>query len=119
MSFQAKCLLVLLLVVLSGCSVRQVYRDSTGGVLALPMNTNAWPLNYRDRANQIMQRQFPNGYIVTHEGEEIVGQTTIYDEQYDGGLGFFDGLISIGPDNVWGSSMTMNETEYRIHYRGR
>lgn len=119
MMYPKMLLIVVVVIACTGCSVRQVYRDSSGGVLALPVNANAWPFNYRDEAEQVMQRQFPQGYEITHEGEEVVGETTFYDEEVDSGIELFGGLISLGPRNVWGTETTSAETEYRIHYQGR
>ena len=100
-----------------GCAVRQVYRDASVGVIALPANTNKWPFRYRDKAHRMMGEQFPQGYAVISEGEEVVGQSTNYDETNQGSVEFCDGLISIGSGTY--SATTTDEHEYRIHYRGK
>ncbi|HEY7315028.1 MAG TPA: hypothetical protein VH643_37125 [Gemmataceae bacterium] len=51
-----------------GCAdVRVVRETSEGGVVALPMNTNCWPMYYRDRAEKLMSQKCPAGYRIDRE----------------------------------------------------
>lgn len=65
--------LLALLLVSSACGcadVRVVRELPDGGVIALPMNTNCWPMYYRRRAAKLMNQKCPGGYRI--EREEFV-----------------------------------------------
>lgn len=63
-----------------GCSqARLVSVDSSGGIVAIPNNTNRWPCYNRKAADELMARQFPEGYLVDSEGEVVIGRTTTVD----------------------------------------
>ena len=58
----------LLLSVACGCtSVRVVRETPDGGVLAMPMNSNCWPMYYRSRAEKLMSEKCPDGYRIVRE----------------------------------------------------
>jgi hypothetical protein len=64
------CLLSLYLAVLSGCSqVRLIESAPDGGVISIPNNSNQWPTYYRNRAEVLMDRAFPEGYTIVNERE--------------------------------------------------
>lgn len=51
-----------------GCTnVRIVRETPDGGVIAMPMNSNCWPMYYRSRAEQFMSRKCPGGYHIQRE----------------------------------------------------
>jgi hypothetical protein len=51
-----------------GCAgVRVVRETPNGGVIALPMNNNCWPMYYRDRAEKLMNEKCPGGYQIDRE----------------------------------------------------
>jgi hypothetical protein len=53
---------------LMGCSQVRLVRDAPdGGVVAIPNNTNQWPTYYRNRAEQLMKRKCPEGYVIVSE----------------------------------------------------
>lgn len=63
-----------------------------------------------------MTQHFPEGYVIEREEEAVVGQKTDFQEDRDGGsvkLGKFE----IGSGQSSGTSTTINQTEWRIHYR--
>jgi hypothetical protein len=72
--------LSVLLAVSAGCAgPRFMEVDTSGGVLAMPDNTNSWPCYYRDSADKMLKSRFPNGYTIVKEEEVVVGvssQTT-------------------------------------------
>src|SRR5207244_3199008 len=69
---------VLLALGLTGCAgPRFVSQDQFGGVIAMPSNSDDWPTHYRTKAEQMMARKCPQGYVVVHEEEVIVGQSTV------------------------------------------
>ena len=108
-----------LVLALSGCvSARYVLKDSNSGVVAMPSNSNSWPSHHRDKAEALMREQFPNGYVIELEEEAVVGQQTDFKEDRDGGsvkLGKFE----IGTGKRSGTQTTVNQNEWRIHYRRR
>ena len=53
-----------------GCAdVRVVREMPNGGVVALPMNTDCWPMYYRSRADKLMHQKCPGGYQIVREEE--------------------------------------------------
>lgn len=66
-----KRLAALFVLVLCGCAdVRVVRETPDGGILAMPMNNNCWPMYYRRRAARLMSQKCPEGYRI--EREEFV-----------------------------------------------
>lgn len=54
--------------VMSGCTqVRLIENAPDGGVVSIPNNTNLWPTYYRNRAEDLMDRKFPEGYTIVNE----------------------------------------------------
>jgi hypothetical protein len=49
-------------------------RQGSGGIVAIPSNTNYWPTYHRDAAKKLMAEACPNGYEITTEREVAVGQ---------------------------------------------
>src|SRR5215472_4112557 len=69
---------------LSGCGgARYIVQDQDGGVVAIPSNTNYWPMHYRDEAEKLMKQKCPQGYIIDREQEVVVGQTTTGSDNTD------------------------------------
>lgn len=64
-----------------GCAqARYVRLDATGGVVAIPTNTNVWPCYFRNSAEALMKQKCPEGYVIDHEeetsiGSEVTGRT--------------------------------------------
>lgn len=59
---------LLILSAVCGCAdVRVVRQAPDGGVIALPMNSNCWPMYYRDRAEKLMNEKCPGGYRIDRE----------------------------------------------------
>ncbi len=59
-----------------GCAgPRFVSIGPEGGTLALPSNTPY----YHDQAVKMLAEKYPNGYVIDHEGEVVVGQVTTND----------------------------------------
>lgn len=55
-----------------GCApgVHFVSQSPDGGVVAIPNNSDQWPTHYRSRAEQLMKKACPNGYVI--DREEVV-----------------------------------------------
>jgi hypothetical protein len=60
-----------LVTALCGCANARIVRETPdGGVIAIPMNNNCWPMYYRNRAEKLMSQKCPGGYRI--EREEFV-----------------------------------------------
>jgi hypothetical protein len=102
----------------SGCTTaRYVMRNQEQGVIAIPANTNRWPSRNREKADSLMKEHFPSGYIVEHEEEFVVGQTTQYDEDRSGDVGLLGNRVVLSTGSRSGRATTTDQTEYRIYYR--
>lgn len=100
-----------------GCqSARYIQKTEDRGVVAIPRNSNRYP-NYRDQANELMIEHFPDGYLIEHEEEVVVGQTTHYREDEREEIVHASNEKSAAARSANGSETTVPKTEYRIHYR--
>src|SRR4051794_32576794 len=54
-----------------------VYQDSQFGVVAIPKNTPQGPRHYREQAEALMARHFPEGYEIVRAEEVIEGSRTL------------------------------------------
>jgi hypothetical protein len=60
-----------------GCSqARLVQVNQDSGIVAIPTNSNSWPTYNHRAAEELMQRQFPEGYVIDQESRVVVGQHT-------------------------------------------
>lgn len=79
MSKRSGCLGVLGLacaVALTGCGgARYVSVEDSGGIVAIPRNTDTWPEHYRAKADELMLKKCPQGYVIDHEEEVVTGTT--------------------------------------------
>jgi hypothetical protein len=107
---------------LSGCAnpARYVARESNGGVIAIPNNTNSWPSYHRKRADELMLKHFPDGYEIVREEEAVVGQVTTNNvqsntQQKPTGNPF----LQEEQTTTSTTTATSDRTEYRIYYRPR
>lgn len=99
----------LALTALNGCSqVRLVENLPDGGVVAIPSNSNQWPTFYRNRAEFLMNRRFPEGYTIVRE-QEVVDNPAVR----DGRKPYEDFDYNGGYDKV----THYDRKEYRITFR--
>jgi hypothetical protein len=72
---------VLSLFSLSGCAAtgqaRYVYQDGEFGVVGIPENTSRWPTFYREQAEALMLKHFPDGYDIVRAEEVEEGTRTL------------------------------------------
>jgi hypothetical protein len=61
----------------SGGEARYVYQDGQFGVVGIPENTSRWPNYYRQQAEELMARHFPEGYEVVRAEEVVEGERTL------------------------------------------
>lgn len=120
MTHHAKTLAVLASFVLmtasTGCA-RHVVRGSDHGVVAIPASTNGWPFRYRDKAKELMQEHFPNGYVVEHEEETVIGQTVHVNTEHTEGVVQVCGPVDVHTGTEASTVTTSDNTEWRIYYR--
>jgi hypothetical protein len=62
-------LVPLVLVSVCGCfsAVRLLHETPDGGMIVMPNNSNQWPTYYRNRAEYLMHKKCPDGYVLDHE----------------------------------------------------
>ena len=59
---------LLVLAGVGGCSQARLIRDNPeGGVVSIPNNTNQWPSYYRNRAEYLMRKKCPEGFVIVRE----------------------------------------------------
>jgi hypothetical protein len=78
-------LLASLMAFAMGCAharLVEVHGDG-GGVVAIPDNSNSWPSRNRRQAEKLMAERCPQGYVIDHESEVVVGQITKTDVKTD------------------------------------
>lgn len=105
-----------------GCGgARYVMQDASGGVVAIPANSNSWPTHYRDEAEKLMRQKCPDGYVIDREEEVVVGQTTTGSTNTDtrsydlpGGKRQPSGSVTATTTNR--SVSTQDKIEYRITF---
>jgi hypothetical protein len=99
---KGRLLCLLAVFALTGCgTARVVTRDSEGGVVAIPENTNLWPFYYHDKAMELIKEDCPHGYVIAKEEEVVTGTVT----------------TEHMPSDATHSTETRNRTEYRIYYK--
>jgi hypothetical protein len=116
---------ILLVAGLAGCGrARYVVREQGGGIVAIPSNTNGWPYYHRDKANELMTRHFPQGYIIDREEEVVVGTVTESREATNAETS--DTKDRKGQKSgtavselTTSTTTTRDQTEWRIWYHGK
>jgi hypothetical protein len=110
----------LLLVAVTGCgSARLIHGTPDGGVVAIPSNSNYWPMKYRDEAEKLMAKRCPNGYVVVEEGEVVVGKKASTSEAIDRTGPGKDASRQTDVTTVSRVTTVRDETEYRITFHAR
>ena len=65
----------------AGCAhpptARYVYQDGRFGVIGIPVNTYMGPDDYRQQAEVLMARHFPEGYEIVRAEEVVEGERTL------------------------------------------
>jgi hypothetical protein len=124
--FQTRVLagVVLLLVLgLAGCAgPRFVAQDPSGGVIAMPSNTDYWPTHFRAKAEEMMARKCPQGYHIEHEEEVVVGHSVTGSESTDTQTQDFPGRknrsdVQLTTTETSHTTTSQDITEYRITFR--
>ena len=107
------CLLTLL-----GCqAARVVSRTSDGGVIAIPANNDLWPFHFRSKAESLIAKQCPEGYVIEDEEEVVVGQTTTVHQDQASNTNQITKHASFTTGASTTTASTSDQKEWRIHYR--
>jgi hypothetical protein len=95
---------------LSGCAnpARYVVREDTGGIVAIPNNSNAWPSYNRKHAEELMSQHYPEGYEIIREEDTVTGQVTNNTQ--------IKPTLFTGEEQAT-TNTTTDHTEWRIYYR--
>ena len=124
---EAGVVLWLAALVLPGCATtsdaRYVYQDNEFGVVAIPKNTPRGPRRYREQAEVLMARHFPEGYEIVRAEEVVEGSRTLI----VGNTGMTEitpqvaphllSLLKIGGSVTRSQADTLNIKECRIIYK--
>ena len=94
-------------------SFKLMMKDSSTGVVAIPANSE----RHREKAVELMQQHFPAGYVIEREEETVVGQTTHHHVDH-GSTVEQHGKRYVETAQSHGTETTVDNTEYRIFYRG-
>ncbi|MGB7326356.1 MAG: hypothetical protein WBD31_15900 [Rubripirellula sp.] len=98
---------------LSGCSsARYVFKDPEVGVVAMPSNNE----RNREKAIELMQQHFPDGYVIDREEETVIGLVTHeHIRNHASSQDQERGEAHIRTAHA--TATTTDKTEYRITYR--
>ncbi len=99
---------------MTGCSTAHyVSRDQERGVVAIPSRAS-WPVNHREKAMELMQAHFPQGYVIEKEEEVVIGtDTQNRTDVHAHEIG--NSNIFLGGETTY--TTTTDRTEWRITYR--
>ncbi|MCI0458916.1 MAG: hypothetical protein L0Z62_18310 [Gemmataceae bacterium] len=114
---------VLVTLTLTGCGTpRYVARYPEGGVIAIPDNSDCWPGYYRSKAEELMKKQCPEGYVIVGEREAVTG--TVTTNRKDTDTESRDLLPTTSRFNATATTTTTrrttethDQTEWRIEFR--
>jgi hypothetical protein len=108
---------------LAGCaSPRFVAQDPSGGVIAMPSNTDFWPTHFRSKAEEMMAKKCPQGYHIEHEEEVVIGQSVTGTDRTDTQTQDIPGRrqrsdLQLSTSETSHSTTSQDITEYRITFR--
>jgi hypothetical protein len=106
---------------LCGCSeARLVSCAPTGGVVAIPNNSNTWPCYHHKHAEELIREQCPQGYVIDKEEEVVVGTTEHVHTDTDRKGDPLLAALKIAPVNETTHQTTTVEEkkEWRIYFHG-
>lgn len=107
-----------------GCtSARIVERDPLAkrAVVAIPDNTNSWPSRHRRRAEEMMAKEFPNGYVIEREQEVVTNQITHTNSNTERHGVPVLSAVGLGPtfEDRATTTSTTDVKEWRIWFRAK
>jgi hypothetical protein len=110
---------LLSLFVLTGCgTARVVSRDASGGVVAIPENSNYWPTSYRDKAMALIKKDCPDAVIVREE-EVVIGKVTTDRQDTETSTRDLNKRVggTLTTTDTTRTKESHDQTEWRITYR--
>ena len=112
------CIIGFLLLIATGCSnARLVKDDPTGGIVAIPDNSDSFPHYNVTRAKQLIAQQCPKGYTIADQSEFITGQvTTTSNRQESTEFSLISWIFRDTKTGTENTTETTNKTEFRISY---
>jgi hypothetical protein len=106
---------------LSGCASPARYVEKSGdvGVIAIPANTDVWPMHYRSEALALIERHVGPNFEIVEEKEIAVGSRTNNNQQVKREQTFNSTMpfMPAEKDTVTNTTSTHDITEWRIAYR--
>jgi hypothetical protein len=108
-----------------GCaSPHWVARDPNGGIVAIPANSNYWPTYYRNQADEMMRQVCSQGYVIDHEEQVTVGQTTTTQRNtdthaYDLTSKRSPAPLTLASHNTTETTTTSDVNEYQITFHAK
>ncbi len=108
----------LLTLTMVGCAnARLVSSTPTGGIVAVPDNTDSWPSHNMTKARELMSQQCPGGYSIVKQEEVVVGQTTTNNTQRDTNAVPITKGLTATQSTTRDTTQVQNQTEWRIWYQ--
>jgi hypothetical protein len=100
-----------------GCleTAHYVSLDANGGVVGIPSPVDHWPTYNRKAAEELMQQKCPQGYVIEHEQEAAIGQTTREDTAGNN-ASLSSQLFGVGAQSRTTETHPINE--WQITFRG-
>ena len=110
----------LVLVVSAGCqSPRVVSRTADEGVVALPANSDDWPLRHQSEAKKIIRAHVGDSYEVVEEKEVVTGYATtnVQDRQTELAPHSVLPFLPAERETTTTRTVATPQKEWHIHYR--
>jgi len=112
--------LAVVVLVSVGCqSPRVVSRTADDGIVALPANTNAWPLYHQDAGKKMIRAHLGADYEVVEEKEVTTGYATtnVQDRQFEPTMNSTNPFLPASRETTTTKTVNTPQTEWQIHYR--
>jgi hypothetical protein len=109
---------VLALVGAGGCleTAHYVSLDANGGVVGIPSPVDQWPTYNRKAAEALMQQKCPQGYVIDHEQEVPIGQTT-KENTAGNNASLSSAVFGVGAESRTTETHPINEWQITFHSR--
>lgn len=111
---------VVVLLASVGCqSPRVVSRTADEGVIALPANSDEWPLRHQSTAKKMIRDHVGDAYEVVEEKEVTTGYTTtnIQDRESAMTMNSTNPFLPAARETTTSRTVATPQKEWQIHYR--
>jgi hypothetical protein len=100
---------------LHGCRhARIITEDGSGGVVAIPDNSDHWPSWNHKRAMELIEKRCPQGYTIVKQEEVVVGKTRTTSTNTDHSP---DPIFPTMHERTSQTTTFTNKTEWRIYFQ--